>query len=56
MGLGGVLTKEDVIVITWTLTMQEYGLSISLQQLKIKICEVNTNKSYTISGWNANNS
>jgi len=56
MGLRGVLTKEDVVVITWTLTMQEYGLSINLQQLKIKICEVNTNKSYTISGWNANNS
>ncbi len=51
MGLIGVLTKEDVVVITWTLTMQEYGLSISLQQLKI-----NTNKSYTISRWNANNS
>ncbi len=27
----GVLTKEeDVVVITWTLVMQEYGLSISL--------------------------
>jgi len=55
MELGGVLTKDDVVMITWTLTMQEYGLSISLQQLKIKICETSTNMNYTISGWNANN-
>jgi hypothetical protein len=32
MGLGGVLTKkEDVVMIKWTLNMQECGLSISLQ-------------------------
>ncbi len=37
----GVLTKEeDVVMITWTLTMQECGLSISLQQLKMKIIEL----------------
>jgi hypothetical protein len=36
MGLGGVLIKEEyAIVITWTLTMQECGMSISLQQLKM---------------------
>ncbi len=41
MGLGGVLTKEeDVAMTTWTLTMQECGLSISLQQLKMKIVEL----------------
>jgi len=34
MGLGSVLTKkEDALVIAWTLAMQEWGLSISLQQL-----------------------
>jgi hypothetical protein len=33
MGLGGVLTNATVI--TWTLAMQECGLSISLQQLKM---------------------
>jgi hypothetical protein len=32
-----VLTKEeDVIVITWTLSIQECGPSISLQQLKMQ--------------------
>jgi len=32
MGLGGVLIeKEDVVMIKWTLNMQECGLSISLQ-------------------------
>ncbi len=31
MGLGGVfIEKEDVVVIKWTLNMQECGLSISL--------------------------
>ncbi len=41
MGLEGVLTKEeDVTMITWTLTMQECGLSINLQQLKMKIVEL----------------
>jgi hypothetical protein len=34
MGLRGVLIeKEGALVIAWTLTMQECGLSISLQQL-----------------------
>jgi hypothetical protein len=38
MGPKGVLTKkEDAIVIKWTLNMQECGLSISLQQLKMKV-------------------
>jgi hypothetical protein len=38
MGPKGVLTKEeDVVVIKWTLDMQECGLSISPQQLKMKV-------------------
>jgi hypothetical protein len=41
MGLGGVLIeKEDSKVIAWTLAMQECGLSISLQQLKMKVVEL----------------
>jgi hypothetical protein len=37
MGLGGMFTKgKDVIMITWTLDMQECKLSISLQ-LKMKV-------------------
>jgi hypothetical protein len=41
MGLGGVLTKvEDSIMITWTLAMQECGLSISLQQFKMEVAEL----------------
>jgi hypothetical protein len=38
MGLRGVLTtEEDVVMITWILTMQECGLSITLQQLKMQV-------------------
>jgi hypothetical protein len=36
MGPRGVLTKKNVVMITWTLVMQKCGLSISLQQLKMK--------------------
>jgi hypothetical protein len=40
MGPRGVLTKEeDVAMIAWILTMQECGLSITLQQLKMKVAE-----------------
>jgi hypothetical protein len=36
-----VLTrKEDAKMIKWTLVMQECGLSINLQQLKIKVTEL----------------
>jgi hypothetical protein len=36
MGRRGVLIEEEyALVITWTLAMQEFGLSISLQQLKM---------------------
>jgi hypothetical protein len=38
MGLGGVLIKEkDIVMIKCILNMQGCGLSISLQQLKMKI-------------------
>jgi hypothetical protein len=38
MGLRGVFTKEeDVAMIAWILAMQECGLSIILQQLKMKV-------------------
>ncbi len=41
MGLGGVLIKEDIAtMITWTLVMGECELSISLQQLKMKVAEL----------------
>jgi len=41
MGPRGVLTKEeDIIVIAWTLAMGECGLSISLQQLKMKLAKL----------------
>ncbi len=34
---GGVLTyEEDVAIVTWILAMQEVGLYINLQQLKLK--------------------
>jgi hypothetical protein len=40
-GLGGVLIEEeDAIVIAWTLIMDGCGLSISLQQLKMKVVEL----------------
>jgi hypothetical protein len=41
MGPRGVLIEEeDSIVIAWTLTMQECGLCISLQQLKMKVTKL----------------
>ncbi len=41
MGPRGVLIeKKDSEVIAWTLTMQECGLSINLQQLKMKVAEL----------------
>jgi hypothetical protein len=45
MGLRDVLTKEeDVVLIKWTLNMQECGLSISLQQLKTKVAKLTQTK------------
>jgi len=41
MGPRGVLIEEkDSTMIAWTLTMQECGLSISLQQLNMKFAEL----------------
>jgi hypothetical protein len=41
MGPRGLLTKKEyAVMITWTLTMQECGLSISLQQLKMIVTEL----------------
>jgi len=41
LGLIGVLTiKEDHVVVAWVFSMQEVGLSISLQQLKMKVAEL----------------
>jgi hypothetical protein len=41
MGPKGVLIEEkDSTMIAWTLTMQEGGLSISLQQLNMKFVEL----------------
>jgi hypothetical protein len=40
MGLGGVLTKEeDATMIAWILIMQECGMSITLQLLKMKVAK-----------------
>jgi hypothetical protein len=45
IGPRGVLTeKKDAIMITWTLVMGECGLSISLQQLKMKVVELTQTK------------
>jgi hypothetical protein len=45
MGRRGVLTKEkDVVMIKWTLDMEECGLSISLQQLKTKVAKLTQTK------------
>jgi len=41
IGLGVVLIEvNDSVVIAWTLAMQECGLSISLQQLKMKVAKL----------------
>ncbi len=41
MGLGRVIIeKEDSTMIAWTLIMQECGLSINLQQFKMKVVEL----------------
>jgi hypothetical protein len=53
MGLGGVLIEiEDSAMSAWTLTMQECGLSISLQQLKMKVAELTQTRVTQFSGWN----
>jgi hypothetical protein len=45
MGPKRVLIKEeDAILIKWTLDMQECGLSISLQQLKMKVAKLTQTK------------
>lgn len=45
MGPRGVLTKKkDVAVIKWTLDMQECGLSVSLQQLKMIVAKLTQTK------------
>jgi hypothetical protein len=35
-----LIAKEDQMVIFWVLAMQDVGLSISLQQLKMKMVEL----------------
>jgi hypothetical protein len=41
LGPIGVLIEEnDVVMIKWTLDMQECGLSLNLQQLKMKVVEL----------------
>jgi hypothetical protein len=41
LGLASVLIKEeDVIIIAWVLGMQKCGLSITLQQLNMKVAEL----------------
>ncbi len=38
--IGVLIEEEDLVVIAWTLAMHECGLSISLQQLKMKVVEL----------------
>jgi hypothetical protein len=41
MGSQGVLIEhEDAIIVTWVLKMQIVGLSITLQQLKLKVAKI----------------
>ncbi len=41
MGPTSLLTEEEhVIVVAWILRIHEHGLSIPLQQLKIKVAEL----------------
>jgi hypothetical protein len=40
MGPRNVLTTKNVAMIKWTLDMQECGLSINLQELKMKVVEL----------------
>jgi hypothetical protein len=35
-----LIAKEDQMVVSWVLAMQDVGLSISLQQLKMKVVEL----------------
>ncbi len=44
-----LIEEEYVVVITWTLTMQESGLSINLQQLKMIITKLTQTRA--ISFW-----
>jgi hypothetical protein len=39
-GLVGVLIVEDQAMVVWVLSMQEVGLLINLQQLKMKVVEL----------------
>jgi hypothetical protein len=42
MGPPGMLTKEeDAIIYEWILVMGDYSLSISLNQLKLRVVEMN---------------
>jgi hypothetical protein len=41
VGVKGVLTiKENAVVLTWILAKQKVGLSIIIQQLKLKVIEI----------------
>jgi hypothetical protein len=35
-----LITKEDVKIVTWILAILEIGLSINLQQLKLKVAKI----------------
>jgi len=35
-----LIAKEDQVVVSWVLALQDFGLSISWQQLKIKVVEL----------------
>jgi hypothetical protein len=52
MGLVGVVREEkDVTIVAWVLGMHGCGLSITLQQLKMKVAKFHPNKTNIIQTW-----
>jgi hypothetical protein len=45
-----LITKEDKVVVFWVLAMQDVGLSISVQQLKMKVAKFTQTKSTPFQG------
>ncbi len=45
-----LITKEDQVVVSWVLALQNVGLSISLQQLKMKVVELTQTRPTPLQG------
>ncbi len=48
---GVLIEKGNVVMIMWTLVMQECKCSWASITIKDEICKAHTNNSYTIQGW-----